>query len=103
MAVGTITPVRSHDSRGNHRGTVTTVVLPSVYTGPGGDSLTAAQLGLNVVKHATTQVSIAGTGSVVNAFYDIANSKLKAFTAAAEVANGVDVSAVTVQVTAWGI
>lgn len=86
---------------GDRRCTVTKVVFDSSYP-TGGEPLTAAQLGLRTVTHAHAQVQVAGTGSVTNVFYDVANQKLKAFTAAAEVANTTDLSAVTVQVTAYG-
>jgi len=86
---------------GDRRCTVTSVVFDSSYP-TGGEPLTPAQLGLNTVSHAISQVKVAGTGAVTNVFYDVANKKLKAFTASAEVANATDLSAVTAQVVAYG-
>jgi hypothetical protein len=86
---------------GQKRCTVTKVVFDSSYP-TGGEALTPTDLGLNTVVFAEAQVQVAGTGSVTAVFYDITNQKLKAFTAAAEVANTTDLSAVTAQVVAFG-
>lgn len=86
---------------GNLRCTVRTVVFDTAYP-TNGESLTANDLGLSKVDFAIPTVAVAGTGSVTGLHYDTANSKLKAFTAAAEVANDTDLSAVTVQIVAFG-
>lgn len=86
---------------GAERFTVTTVAFDSSYP-TGGEPLTASDLGLSVVTGAIATVAVAGTGSVTAVFYDIANAKLKAFAAAAEIANTTDISAVSAQVVAWG-
>jgi hypothetical protein len=86
---------------GNLRCTVRDVVLDDSYP-TGGESLTAADLGMSVVSFAIATVKVAGTGSVTAVHYDVATSKLLAYTAAAQVGNTVDVSAVTVQVIAFG-
>ncbi len=68
----------------------------------GGLAVTAAQLGLTNVYAAVAQVKTAGVGSVTAVSYDVANAKLLAFTAAAQVANATDLSAVSATVTAFG-
>lgn len=96
----TVTQI-ANDIPGNRRQTVTTVTFDNSYP-TGGLPVTAKQLGLGSVDFAHAQVSVAGTGSVTAVFYDIANQKLKAFTAAAEVANATDLSAVSAQIIASG-
>ena len=86
---------------GDRRVTQTDVVFDSSYP-TGGESLTASDLGLTYVDFAIAKVKVNGTGSVVNVTYDIANKKLIAYTAAAEVADTTDISAVTATVTAFG-
>ena len=86
---------------GAERYTVTDVVFDSSYP-TGGEPLTAADLGLTSVSFAISSVKTAGTGSVTDVFYDIANAKLKAYAAAAEIANATDISAVAAQVVAFG-
>ncbi len=86
---------------GAERYTVTDVVFDSSYPS-GGEPLAAAGLGLTSVSFAVSQVKVAGTGSVTNVFYDIANAKLLAYAAAAQIANTTDLSAVTATVLAFG-
>lgn len=86
---------------GASRITVTEVAFDSSYP-TGGEPLTASDLGLTTVEFAIATVKVAGTGSVTAVFYDIANAKLLAYTAAAQVANTTDISAVTAQVFAVG-
>lgn len=105
----TNTSVRRDDSSGNQIKTVTTVTLDNSYP-TGGEPLTAAQLGLNVVQDAVCQVQVPGGGGVVAAEYDIANAKLKAQVVGfdtdalvfGEAAAEADLSDAVVQVTAWG-
>jgi len=68
----------------------------------GGEPLTAADLGLLTVDHTLTTVKTAGAGSVTAAKYIPSTSKLVAYAAGAEIANTTDLSAVTVQVVAYG-
>lgn len=85
----------------SERATVTEVTFDSSYP-TGGEPLTAADLGLTKVDFAIATLKTAGTGSVTQVWYDIANSKLMAFAAAAQIANTTDLSAVTAQVVAFG-
>lgn len=68
----------------------------------GGEALTASQFGLQNVYFAIATVKVAGAGAVTAAYYDIANAKLKAFIATAEVTAATNLSAVVVQVVAFG-
>lgn len=86
---------------GAQRMTVTEVTFDNSYP-TGGEPLTASDLGLTGVDFAIATIKTAGTGSVTAVFYDIPNAKLKAFAAAAEIANTTDLSAVTAQVFAVG-
>jgi hypothetical protein len=86
---------------GAERVTVTDVTFDSSYP-TGGESVTAADLGLTSVTFAITSIKTAGTGSVTEAFYVTSTGLLKAYTAAAEVANATDLSAVTAQIVAFG-
>jgi hypothetical protein len=86
---------------GAERYTVTDVLFDSSYP-TGGEPLTASDLGLTTVAWAVSSIKTAGTGSVTDVFYDITNSKLKAYAAAAEIANTTDLSAVSAQVVAFG-
>ena len=88
---------------GNQRVSFSTVTLDSTYP-TGGESVTASQLGLSSVKAAFVNITaVNGTVNVANAFYDVANSKVKAFDETpAEVANGTDLSGTTVVVVAFG-
>lgn len=78
MALGTITPLTS-DLLGTVQLRTYEVILPTSYT-TGGDSLTAAQLGLSRIIHcdATTAAAAAGTTAVF-CKYDHTNSKLQCF------------------------
>src|SRR3954447_17913449 len=60
----------------------------------GGLAVTPSAFGLNKI-NSVLEIAIKtpSAGAVVNVFYDDVNSKLKAFTATAEVANAVDLSA----------
>lgn len=90
---------------GAERYTVTDVTFDASYPNTGGtigEPLTAADLGLSVVTHAFCVPKVNGTGSVVGAAYDIAGAVLKAYAAAAQIANTTDISAVTVTVWAFG-
>lgn len=86
---------------GAGRWTVTEAVFDSSYA-TGGEILTASDLGLTTVLFASATIKVAGTGSVTSVFYDVANGKLLAYAAAAQIANAVDLSAVTAQVVAYG-
>lgn len=99
MAV-TATKVVSPFVPGAGRITVTEVLFDSAYVA-GGEPLTASDLGLQTVDFAISTLKTAGTGSVTQVWYDVTNSKLKAYTAAAE-AGVVDLSAVTAVVVAFG-
>jgi hypothetical protein len=68
----------------------------------GGEPVTAAQLGLQVVYFAIATLKTAGTGSVTQLWFDQPNMKVKAYAAAAEIANAVDLSAVHMQILAFG-
>lgn len=86
---------------GADRYTVTDVLFDASYP-TNGEPLTASDLGLTFVSWAISNVKVSGTGSVTSVFYDIANAKLKAYAAAAEIANTTDISAVTATVVAFG-
>lgn len=88
---------------GNQRVTFSTVTLDSSYP-TGGESVTAAQLGLSSVKAALVNITaVNGTVNVANAFYDVANSKVKVFDETpAEVANTTDLSGTTIVIVAFG-
>lgn len=96
----TVTSVRRGDVAGNQRKTVSTATFDNSYV-TGGLALTPTQLGLAQVQDATVKVLTPG-GAVVSVVYDKTNSKLKANTISAEVANAVDLSAVQVQIHSWG-
>lgn len=97
----TPTAVRRNDVHGNQRKTITDVVMDNSYP-TGGEPLTAAQLGLQLVQDAECEVVARGANGPVSANYDIANAKLKALSATGEVANLTDLSAATVRVVAYG-
>lgn len=101
MALGVVTPVISNLVHGSERVTITTVVIGTAYP-TGGVALTAAQLGLQNVAHAVTSLKVVGANGPSEAYYDIVNSKLKAFSATGEVANATDLSGATVEITAFG-
>lgn len=86
---------------GDQRLTVTSVALDASYP-TGGYAITAAQLGLNSVAHTISSVSVAGTGGIVHTHYTPSTGKLSCYTATAEIANATDVSAETVEITAFG-
>lgn len=85
---------------GNRRVTTSTVTFDASYP-TGGESLTPAQVGLKKISRAHTVITTPG-GSVVSAPYDITNSKLKALTATAEVADTTSLSTLVVQLVATG-
>lgn len=99
--MATVANVSNSQTVGDVRTAALDVTFSSSYP-TGGEALTAAQFGLQNVYFAIATVKTAGTGSVTAAYYDIANAKLKAFVAAAEVTNATNISAVTVQVVAFG-
>lgn len=86
---------------GAGRITVTDVTFDASYP-TGGEPLTAADLGLAVVDFGIATVKVAGTGSVTAVAYDVANAKLLAYAAAAQIASTTDLSAVTATVVAFG-
>lgn len=86
---------------GADRYTVTDVTFDSSYP-TGGEPLTASDLGLTFVAHAFVVPKVLGTGSTVGCTYDIANAKLLAYAAAAQIANTTDLSAATFTVWAFG-
>lgn len=93
---------------GAGRWTVTDVQFDSSYPNTGGtigEPLTAADLGLSTVLFAIATLKVAGTGSVTAVYYDkdaAGGPVLKAYAAAAQIANTTDISAVTAQVFAYG-
>lgn len=91
-------PVRSS---GDERFVVTDVVLDSSYP-TGGYAITPVQLGLGKVNHGISVVKVAGANGPVHVYYSPSTGKLLAYSATAEISNAVDLSAVTVQVTAHG-
>lgn len=97
----TATAVRRSDSGGNTISTVTNVTFDASYP-TNGLAVTAAQLGLNTVLWAVATVKTAGAGAVTAVDYDITNSKLKAYTASAEVVNATSLATVVAQVVASG-
>lgn len=88
---------------GNKRQSVAEVTFDSSYP-TGGESVTAAQLGLSKVDYALCNIiAVGGTVDVAEAFYDKANSKIKVFDQTpAEVANTADLSTLSVRIVAWG-
>ena len=97
----TVTPQVHNEVFGDKRVTVTDVTFDASYVG-GGEPLTPADLHLQKVDFATSQVKIAGAGNVTAVFYDIANEKLLAYAAGAEIAGAVDIHTVVAQVVAYG-
>ena len=85
-----------------HRVTVTDVTFDNSYP-TGGEPLTLAQLGLTNVIWVIATVKVAGAGSVTAVSYDVANKKLLAYAAGAQIANAVNLAAVTAQVVAYGV
>lgn len=69
----------------------------------GGEALSAASFGMSTLYFAIAKVKVAGTGSVTAVHYDETTNKLLAYTAAAQVANTTDLSAVTARVIAFGV
>lgn len=101
MAV-TPTPVLDNVVLGNERMTVTAVALDVSYP-TGGYPLTPAQLRLQSVAVAITDIKLdGGSGAATAVWYDTVNQKLKLYTATAEVANAVDLSADAIQIVALG-
>lgn len=111
MAVGTVTKITAWKN-GNKRESILDVVGTGSYT-TGGDSLTATQLGLRGVQHATVTVKTGTAGGYVGE-YDITNSKLVVYRqkdpaaaggadiALPEVGSTTDLSAVTFRIRAVG-
>lgn len=85
---------------GNRRVTVSEVTLDNSYA-TGGLAVTPSQLGLTRVVFASTTVKTPA-GAAVNAYYDTSTSKIKALGASAEIAALTDLSALVVQVVAYG-
>lgn len=89
---------------GNKKVTCTEVTLDSSYP-TGGEPLTASDLGLRVVDFAITTVKSATGGgqNVANAYYDVPTAKLLVYDETpAEAGNTNDLSALVVQVVAFG-
>lgn len=103
MAVTIATPTHAAQPivAGNVRMTIRDITFDDSYP-TGGESVSASDLGLQNVLAAIPVVRTAGTGSVTAVQYDVENGKLLAYTAAAQVANTTDLSAVTVRVIAFG-
>ena len=110
MAVGAVTKQKMgpHGEKsvvvGDLRVTVTQVAGSASYT-TGGDSLTAAQLGLKRVLFADVSMASGGAtnAGAANASYNVGAQKLQCWTSAsAEVAASANVSGVTFQVVAYG-
>lgn len=87
--------------RGDQRYSVYTVVFDSSYPA-GGESLTAANVGLSYVDYANVDVvAVGGTVNVASASYDRANAKVQLFDETPAEVTG-DLSNVTVRVEAYG-
>jgi hypothetical protein len=88
---------------GSEKRTVTEVAMDNSYP-TGGEVVTPKELGMRIVDFAICTVSaVGGTVNVAQAHYDTATGKLKLFDETpAEVANAADVSAIKVQVVAFG-
>lgn len=87
----------------SERETITDCTFDSSYT-TNGLAVTAANLGLNKIHEVVLcSVKTPSPGAAANIFFDDVNSKLKAFTTTAEVANAVDLSALVVRVIARGV
>lgn len=90
---------------GAGRITVTEFLFSTSYPNTGGtigEPMTASDLGLTTVDFAIATVKTAGTGSVISVFYDVSGKVLRAYAAAAQIANGTDLSAITATITAFG-
>lgn len=103
MAVTVSTPTHATSPvvAGNVRMAVRDITFDSSYP-TGGEALSASDFGMQVILASIPTVRTAGTGSVTAVQHDIENGKLLAYTAAAQVANTTDLSAVTVRVIAFG-
>lgn len=88
---------------GSEMRTIATVTMDNSYP-TGGESVPAKELGLRYVNVAQATVSaVGGTVNVAQATYDKSTEKLKLFDETpAEVANASDVSAIKVQLVAFG-
>lgn len=73
------------------------VTFSNSYT-TGGEAVTAADAGLTTIFAAVATSTTATAGAVADVWYDRANSKLKALTTTAEVANATNLSGVVVEV-----
>lgn len=101
MAVSALTAIRSNVVHGNDRVTVTDVTMDATNYTAGGVALTAANLGLNAVKHATCSIKTVTANGPVACWYDVVNQKLKCNDATAEV-GAVSLSGAIVEVVAYG-
>lgn len=90
---------------GNKRVSFATVTMDSSYP-TGGESVTAAQLGLSSVHRCDAQVAVATGGgvNVANANYSVTTNKVLLYDETpAEVANAADVSTTVVKLIAYGV
>lgn len=89
---------------GNQRVTFSTVTMDSSYP-TGGESVTPAQLGLDSVSNAITNIKSIGstTGNVAYTVYDISNEKVVVYDEGhAQVTSADDLSSLVVNITAFG-
>lgn len=93
--------VRRNDFAKALRVTVTDVTMDTSYP-TGGESITAADLGLKSVFFAIANLQTTATTAANDAWYDVTNSKLKVNGPTAEVANGASLASVVITVYAWG-
>lgn len=101
MATLTSTDIARHLVFGDKKVNVVQVAYSGTYA-TGGDSLTAASLGMNKIKWADVELTHPITG-VAAVRYDTATEKLVAVAAAGtEVANATAVASLQVKVTAHG-
>lgn len=76
------------------------ITLSSSYT-TGGEAVSAAQVGLGGITAAVATIK-APAGSTTEVYYDTSTGKLKCYTATAEVANAVNLSALVCEVVFFG-
>lgn len=103
MALSAASPagISNNEVVGRQRQTKTAVTFDSSYP-TGGEALSASLLGLNVINTIISVGISTPAGSVTSVVHDSTNGKLIANTAAAQVANTTDLSALVVHVVAQG-
>lgn len=73
------TGIRSHDAAGLRRRVVVNITGPSSYSA-GGESLTAADVGLGVIEHFPATMLFKDSGDMIFCVYDYTNAKLVFYT-----------------------